>query len=266
MEQSRISTVAGSRQTTEQFRLAARLGSQAAEALQHAHDLGVLHRDIKPGNLLLDADGKLYVSDFGLARIEADVGITRTGDIVGTLRYMAPEQALAKRVVIDHRADVYSLGATLYELLTLQPAFGETDRSELLKQIAFEEPRPLRKLDRRIPVELETIVLKAMVKNPDERYQTAQQLADDLRAFMEDRPNDTGQTIDDDGAGGQVVAEASGSKPFGGYHPDHDAARFAAGDNTHLASQSAGGRRIGGIARKLSASRTTAAGGGVEHG
>ena len=99
-----------------------------------------------------------------------------------------PEQALAKRVVIDHRADVYSLGATLYELLTLQPAFGETDRSELLKQIAFEEPRPLRKLDRHIPAELETIVLKAMEKNPDERYQTAQQLADDLRAFLENRP------------------------------------------------------------------------------
>ena len=119
--------------TAEYFRTAARLGIQAAEALQHAHDQGVLHRDIKPSNLMLDADGKLYVTDFGLARIEADAGMTMTGDIVGTLRYMAPEQALAKRVVIDHRADIYSLGATLYELLTLQPAFGETDRSELLE-------------------------------------------------------------------------------------------------------------------------------------
>ena len=137
---------------------------------------------------MLDREGKLYVTDFGLARIEADAGMTMTGDIVGTLRYMAPEQALAKRVVIDHRADIYSLGATLYELLTLQPAFGETDRSELLKQIAFEDPRPLRKLDSRIPAELETIVLKAMAKNPDERYQAAQQLADDLQAFLEDRP------------------------------------------------------------------------------
>ena len=187
-EQAHLSTAPDSRATKESYRNAARLGIQAAEALQHAHDQGVLHRDIKPGNLMLDTDGKLYITDFGLARIEADAGLTMTGDVLGTLRYMAPEQALAKRVVIDHRADVYSLGATLYELLTLQPAFGETDRAELLKQIAFEEPRPLRKIDRHIPSELETIVLKAMAKSPDERYQTAQLLADDLRAFLENRP------------------------------------------------------------------------------
>jgi serine/threonine protein kinase/Tfp pilus assembly protein PilF len=170
------------------FRTVARLGVQAAEALQHAHDLGVLHRDIKPSNLMLDAEGKLFVTDFGLARIEADAGLTMTGDIIGTLRYMAPEQALAKRAIIDHRADVYSLGATLYELLTLEPAFGDSGRAELLKQIAFEEPRLLRTLDRGIPAELETIVLKAMAKQPEERYQTSQQLAGDLRAFLEDRP------------------------------------------------------------------------------
>jgi tetratricopeptide (TPR) repeat protein len=128
------------------------------------------------------------VTDFGLARIEADAGMTLTGDILGTLRYMAPEQAFAKRAVVDHRADVYSLGATLYELLTLEPAFGETDRSELLRQIAFEEPRALRRIDRRIPTEMETIVLKAMAKQPEERYQTAQRFADDLRAFLEFRP------------------------------------------------------------------------------
>jgi serine/threonine protein kinase/WD40 repeat protein len=188
IEQARISTAADSWQAAEHFRTAARLGIQAAEALQHAHDLGVLHRDIKPSNLMLDAEGQLYITDFGLARIEADVGVTMTGDIIGTLRYMSPEQALAKRVVIDHRADIYSLGATLYELLTLQPAFGETDRAELLKQITFEEPRSLRKLDRRIPVELETIVLKAMAKFPEDRYETSQRLADDLRAFLEHRP------------------------------------------------------------------------------
>jgi WD40 repeat protein len=187
-EQARISTAGDSRRVAERYRAAARLGIQAAEALQHAHDLGVLHRDIKPSNLMLDHEGQLYITDFGLARIEADAGMTMTGDILGTLRYMAPEQALAKRVVIDHRADVYSLGATLYELLTLQPVFGETDRTELLKQIAFEEPLPLRRLDRHVPAELETIILKAMAKLPDERYQTAQRLVDDLRAFLEDRP------------------------------------------------------------------------------
>jgi serine/threonine protein kinase len=183
-----ISTAVDSRRDAESYRAATRLGIQAAEALQHAHDLGVLHRDIKPSNLMLDLGGKLYVTDFGLARIEADAGMTMTGDILGTLRYMAPEQALAKRVVIDHRADIYSLGATLYELLTLQPAFDETDRSELLKQIAFEEPPPLRKINARIPAEVETIVLKAIAKEPDERYQTAQLLADDLQAYLEHRP------------------------------------------------------------------------------
>jgi serine/threonine protein kinase/Flp pilus assembly protein TadD len=187
-ERALINTTWDSRRLAEYYRTAARLGIEAAEALQHAHDQGVLHRDIKPSNLLLDAEGKLYVTDFGLARIEADAGMTMTGDLVGTLRYMAPEQALAKRVVIDHRADMYSLGATLYELLTLQPAFGESDRSQLLKQIAFEEPRGLRKIDRHIPSELETIVLKAMAKNPEERYQTCQRLADDLRAFLDDKP------------------------------------------------------------------------------
>src|SRR5690606_9028225 len=97
----------------------------------------------KPSNLLLDAAGNLYVTDFGLARIEADAGLTVSGDVLGTLRYMAPEQALAKRVAIDQRADVYALGATLYEMLALQPAFAENDRRLLLKQIEFEEPIPL---------------------------------------------------------------------------------------------------------------------------
>jgi eukaryotic-like serine/threonine-protein kinase len=187
-EQARQSTLVDSRPAKETFGVVARLGIQAAEALQHAHDQGVLHRDIKPGNLMLDAEGRLYVTDFGLARIGADAGVTMTGDLVGTLRYMAPEQAFVTRAVVDHRADVYSLGATLYELLTLSPAFDETDRAQLLRQIADAEPRPPRKVDRRIPAELETITLKAMAKVPEERYQSAQQLADDLRAFLEDRP------------------------------------------------------------------------------
>jgi eukaryotic-like serine/threonine-protein kinase len=109
-----------------------------------------------------------------------------TGDLVGTLRYMSPEQALAKRVIVDHRTDIYSLGATLYELLTLEPVFNGSDRQELLRQIAFEEPKPLRRLNKAIPRDLETIVQKAMEKNPAERYDTAQELADDLQRFLKD--------------------------------------------------------------------------------
>ena len=169
-------------------RSAARLSAQAADALQHAHEEGVLHRDIKPGNMMLDTEGQLYVTDFGLARMETDVGVTMTGDLVGTLRYMSPEQALAKRIVIDHRTDIYSLGVTLYELLTLRPSFDGENRQELLRQIAFEDPPKPRQISRSIPSELETIVLKAIEKNPDERYATAGELADDLRAFLENRP------------------------------------------------------------------------------
>jgi serine/threonine protein kinase len=172
----------------EHFRSAARLGVQAAEGLDHAHQAGVVHRDVKPGNLLLDVRGNLWVTDFGLAHVHSEGSLTMTGDLVGTLRYMSPEQALAKRVVIDHRTDVYSLGVTLYELLTLRPAFAGKDRQELLRQIAFDEPSSPRKHNKAIPAELETIVLKAMAKNPQERYATAQELADDLRHYLEDRP------------------------------------------------------------------------------
>jgi superkiller protein 3 len=170
------------------FRTVARIGEQAAEALQHAHDRGVLHRDVKPGNLLLDGRGNVWVTDFGLARMQTDASLTLTGDLVGTLRYMSPEQALAKRVVIDERTDVYSLGATLYELLTLEPVFRGSDRQELLRQIAFEEPRSPRRVNKAIPVELETVVLTALAKNPAERYQAAQEMAEDLRRYLEDKP------------------------------------------------------------------------------
>jgi tetratricopeptide (TPR) repeat protein/serine/threonine protein kinase len=170
------------------IRTVANLGVQAAEALEHAHDQGVIHRDIKPANLLVDGRGNLWVTDFGLAHCQNQAGLTMSGDLVGTLRYMSPEQALAKRVLIDHRTDVYSLGVTLYELLTLEPAYHGSDRQELLRQIAFEEPRPLRRLNKPVPAELETVVLKAMEKNPAERYATAQELADDLARFLEDKP------------------------------------------------------------------------------
>lgn len=159
-----------STKTPAYFRSIARLGIEVAEALDYAHQHGVIHRDIKPSNVILDTQGKAWVTDFGLARIETGATLTASGDLLGTLRYMSPEQAMAKRIVVDHRTDVYSLGVTLYELLTLRPVFASQDRQELLRQIAFEEPRLPRRLNKAIPAELETIVLKATDKNPAERY------------------------------------------------------------------------------------------------
>jgi serine/threonine protein kinase/Tfp pilus assembly protein PilF len=170
------------------FRAIARLGIQAAEALEYAHQRGVIHRDVKPANLLVDNAANLWIADFGLAQVRSDARLTMTGDLLGTLRYMCPEQALGQRDQADQRGDVYSLGITLYELLTLQPAFPGNDRKELLRQIAFDEPKPPRRVNRNIPAELETIVHKAIAKVPNERYASAQQLADDLRSFLEDRP------------------------------------------------------------------------------
>jgi serine/threonine protein kinase/cytochrome c-type biogenesis protein CcmH/NrfG len=170
------------------YHAVARLGIQAAEALDYSHELGIIHRDIKPANMLVDGRGKLWITDFGLAHCQSQAGLTMTGDLVGTLRYMSPEQALAKRVLVDHRTDIYSLGATLYELLTGTPVFNGADRQELLRQIAFEEPEPLRRHKPAIPVELETIVLKALEKNPADRYPTAKELAEDLERFTRDEP------------------------------------------------------------------------------
>jgi serine/threonine protein kinase len=170
------------------FRRVAQLGVQAAEALEHAHEMGVVHRDVKPANLLVDEQNNLWITDFGLAQLGASAGLTMTGDLLGTLRYMSPEQALAKRGLVDQRTDIYALGATLYELAALQPLFTGRDREELLRQIAFEEPRPPRRLNPAIPADLETILLKATTKDPAGRYATAQELADDLHRFLEDKP------------------------------------------------------------------------------
>ncbi|CAN5320849.1 hypothetical protein BH10PLA2_BH10PLA2_04370 [soil metagenome] len=168
------------------FRSAANLGVRAAQALEHAHGQGIVHRDVKPANLLVDGRGNLWITDFGLAHCQSQGALTMTGDLIGTLRYMSPEQALAQKVAIDHRTDIYSLGATLYELLTLEPLFHGRDRQELLRQIAFEEPTSPRRLNNAIPAELETIVLKSLEKNPADRYATAQELADDLERFLKD--------------------------------------------------------------------------------
>ncbi|MFI5454631.1 MAG: protein kinase [Isosphaerales bacterium] len=166
----------------------ARLGAEAADALDHAHGLGILHRDIKPANLLIDPHGALWITDFGLARFPSDLSLTHTGDMVGTLRYMSPEQALARRGVVDQRTDIYSLGVTLYELVTLRPAFDGRDHQELLRQIALDEPVSPRRLNPAVPRDLETIVLKAMAKDPSSRYATAQELATDLSRFLDDQP------------------------------------------------------------------------------
>jgi serine/threonine protein kinase len=172
----------------EYFRTAMRLGIQAAQALHAAHEHGVVHRDVKPSNLLLDGDGKLWVTDFGLARCQTDATLTRTGDVVGTVRYMSPEQARGQSALVDHRTDIYSLGATLYELLTLEPAFPGDAGQGLLRRIEQDEPRRLRLLQPKIPVDLETVVLKAMAKEREQRYPTALDFADDLRRVLEGQP------------------------------------------------------------------------------
>src|SRR6516165_4693020 len=162
----------------------AQIGRQAASALAHAHARGIVHRDIKPSNLLLDTEGVVWVSDFGLAKVDDD-DLTKTGDLLGTLRYMAPERFRGRG---DARADVYSLGLTLYELLVLRPAFDSPDRLALSEQIRTVEPPRPRSLDPRIPRGLETIVLKAIEKEPRARYATAEALAEDLRRFLDYEP------------------------------------------------------------------------------
>jgi serine/threonine protein kinase len=167
------------------YRQVARLALQVAEGLVYAHAQGVLHRDIKPPNLLVDTQGTVWITDFGLAKAEGSDGPTRTGDIVGTLRYMAPERFEGHS---DRRSDVYSLGATLYELMTLRPLFGDVNRAKLLDWIQHEPPVSPRRLDRHIPRDLETIVLKALAKEPAQRYRDAEAMAADLRRFIDDRP------------------------------------------------------------------------------
>ena len=175
------------RQRQNYYRAVARLGIQAAEALQYAHDEGIVHRDIKPSNLMVDGHGKLWVTDFGLAQIEAEHSLTMTGDVLGTLRYMSPEQAQGRNG-LDERTDVYSLGLSLYEMATLRPAFDGKDRATLTRQVTESEPRSPRKLEFTIPVDLETIILRAVAHRPDDRFDTAQELADDLKRYLDHKP------------------------------------------------------------------------------
>ncbi len=167
------------------FLRVARLGAQVADALAYAHSQGVIHRDIKPSNLMLDESGTVWVTDFGLAREEGAGKLTRTGDLIGTLSYMAPERF---RGWSDPRSDIYSLGLTLYEVLALRPAFVEPDVNRLIRRITDSDLPPLRRRRRNVPRDLETIVLRATARDPGDRYQTASELALDLERFLSDRP------------------------------------------------------------------------------
>ena len=163
---------------------------QAAEALQYAHDMGVVHRDIKPSNLLLDERGHLWITDFGLARYRKNSAsvLTRPGDVLGTMRYMSPEQATGNSAIVDHRTDIYALGATLFELLSLEPVFADQERHRLMISIEMDEPRPLHLLNPAVPKDLATIVLKAMAKDPVRRYASSRALAEDLQRFLDHKP------------------------------------------------------------------------------
>jgi serine/threonine protein kinase len=167
------------------WRKAARLGVQAADALDYAHKHGTLHRDVKPANILLDAQGTVWLTDFGLAKLVEQNNLTSTGDLVGTLQYLAPESLHGQ---CDARSDVYSLGLTLYELLTRMPPFAETNAARLLQQVSLHEPIRPRKLDPALPLDLETILLKAIAREPARRYASAGAFAEDLRCFLDDRP------------------------------------------------------------------------------
>lgn len=170
------------------FERVARWMRDAAEALHYAHEQGVIHRDVKPANLILSVDGRIMVADFGLAKTADDASMTATGAMLGTLRYASPEQAMARRVPLDHRTDIYSLGATMYELLAFRPAFPGTEHQEVLSAIISRDPAVPRKFNSHIPAELEIICMKCLEKSPDARYDTGRALADDLRRFVSDIP------------------------------------------------------------------------------
>jgi serine/threonine protein kinase/WD40 repeat protein len=167
------------------WRAVARLGAQAAHGLAYAHAHGILHRDIKPSNLLLDPQGTLWITDFGLAKLADDDNLTESGNVVGTLRYMAPERFEGH---CDARSDLYALGLTLYELLTFRSAFDESSREKLIAQVTHGEPLRPGLVNREIPRDLETIVVKALARDPEHRYQSAAELAEDLERFADDQP------------------------------------------------------------------------------
>ncbi len=160
---------------------------QAAEALAFAHTHGVIHRDVKPSNILIESGRHAWVTDFGLARRQAAATLTMSSDVIGTVRYMSPEQARGGSL-LDARTDVYSLGATLYELVALRPAFHAADHASTLRQVLMDEPPSPRAVNARVPVALQAIVMRAMEKNPERRYRSAAEMAQDLGAFLRGAP------------------------------------------------------------------------------
>ena len=176
------------RLSADYFRFIANLGYDAANALNYAHENGIVHRDIKPSNLMIDSKGKLCVTDFGLADFDTAMTLTMPGDFIGTLRYMSPEQANHGTSQVDFRTDIYSLGTTLYELLTLQRMVAGTTREEVLSNLTTGRPESIRKWVPQVPTDLVTIILKATEKAPQDRYANCKELADDLDRFLHLRP------------------------------------------------------------------------------
>lgn len=171
----------------EYFIAVARLVSEVADALNYAHAEGIIHRDVKPSNLMLACDGRLILLDFGIARICTERAVTLTGSFLGTPRYMSPEQISGGHDKVDHRSDIYSLGVTLYELLTLEPLFDGDTQQQIIGQILSRDPRLPRRINQHIPADLETICCKAIEKDANRRYQSGGEFAEDLRRYLEGR-------------------------------------------------------------------------------
>ena len=183
---SSISPVSGSGRVY--YKQLAKWMADAADALHYAHSKKIVHRDIKPANLILSQDGRIMILDFGLAMVADELSVTVTGSVLGTLRYMSPEQAMAKRMNVDHRSDIFSLGATIYEFLTFRPAFQGRDQKETFGMIVTRDPTSPRKIAPSIPREFETICMKCLEKDPGARYGNARALAEDLRRFRQNLP------------------------------------------------------------------------------